>query len=638
MNDHIHKVNLIKTIPFLLIFFLSISASGQAPNIDSLEKELSYAKADTQKLDIIKQLVDVAFGSDIQKALGYSRSGVALAEKTKDKIWLPKFYEMEGRMHANLLHLDSASLFFNKAMDGYKAVQDKRGQATTNFKIGWVFKKKGEIEKALEADLAALKLMEDLQDQKGMAGAYERVAEDLIVQGRLKEAKNYAQKAITICETNDLKNELVYAITIAGSVAINEKNNEEAYDLFNRALTEAIKQNFDDLFLSDFYNNRGNALKRLGKYSDALKDYKIAHTMAIKANYANAIAPTIANLGEVNLLLGNYKEALPFALETVRLQEKSRDKSNLTEAYFHVSTIYEKLKNYEKSLEYLKKSMNLADSIKSVESDSTMSGMLTKYESKKKENTILAQGKEISQQRKIQWLGGGLLALMFAFIVFGIYAFKIRIRRSRLLAAKNSENELLLKEIHHRVKNNLEVVSSLLALQSAQLDDPISREAMEESQNRVHSIGIVHQKLYQGNSRDAIDMKDYFLNLSESVLDSFGAEKRITIELAMEKLDIDIDTAVPLGLIVNELLTNSIKYAFPPGQAGNVRIKLEKQQDGILHMEVSDDGIGKTGTTQGTGFGAQLISLLTRQLSGKMREEIRNGTHVLFDFGIPKAV
>ena len=131
-------------------------------------------------------------------------------------------------------------------------------------------------------------------------------------------------------------------------------------------------------------------------------------------------------------------------------------------------------------------------------------------------------------------------------------------------------------------------------------------------------------------------MKDYFLNLSESILDSFGAEKRVTIECAMEKLDVDIDTAVPLGLIVNELLTNTLKYAVPKGQDGKVLIKLQKNKDG-LHLEVSDNGIGKSGLTQGTGFGGQLVSLLTRQLGGSMREEIKNGTSIFFDFKIDKA-
>jgi two-component system, sensor histidine kinase PdtaS len=205
------------------------------------------------------------------------------------------------------------------------------------------------------------------------------------------------------------------------------------------------------------------------------------------------------------------------------------------------------------------------------------------------------------------------------------------------LVARNAENELLLKEIHHRVKNNLEVVSSLLALQSNQLDDPNTKEAMLASQNRVHSIGIVHQKLYQGENLGAIEMKDYFINLSESILDSFGAHKRVQVECAMNTLNVDIDTAVPLGLIVNELLTNTIKYAFPDGRSGKVQIKLEQAANGNLQMLVSDNGVGKSGTINGTGFGGQLIYLLTQQLGGTIKEENNNGTHISFEFKSTRA-
>lgn len=620
----------------ILLFILSSAITyGQQSSFDSLEQKIALEKSDTQKLNDLKQLVNMAFATDMQQALLYAKRGVALADKISDKKRQPEFYEMEGRMHANLLNLDSATLFFNKAMKGYVAIGNKKGQATTFFKIGWVFKKKGEAEKALDADLKALKLMENLGDPQGLAGAYERVSDDLIIQQRLKEAGNYAQKAIDICKENDLQQEMVYALTGAGSVAINDGKNKEAFDFFDAALRLAINQKLDPVTLSDFYNNRGNAYKRLAKYKEALKDYQTAHNLAIKSNYNNAIAATIANLGEVNLLMGNYKEALGYQLETVKLQEQNNDKSNLIENYLHVSNIYEHLGDYHSALDYHKKALALRDSVSSAASDSTMSGMLTRYETQKKEATITSQMHEISQQKKVQWLGIGLLGLLSVFIVFGILTYRIRVKRSKLLAIKNAENELLLKEIHHRVKNNLEVVSSLLALQSAQIDDPHTRDAMQESQNRVHSIGIVHQKLYLGKTLDAIEMKDYFLNLSESVLDSFGAEKRIKIELAMEKLDIDIDTAVPLGLIVNELLTNTIKYAFPEGRDGLVLIKLEKQKNGNLHLEVADNGMGKSGVTKGTGFGTQLISLLTRQLNGSMHEEIKNGTRILFDFKIP---
>ncbi len=620
----------------LLLLFSFNLAFGQENPYDSLELKLSAARADTQKLEILKQLTDVAFGIDMEKALEYSRQGVHLADKIGDKKRQPEFYEMEGRMHANLLQLDSATEFFNKAIAGYIAIDNKRGQATTQFKIAWVFKKKGEIEKAMAADLKASRLMEALDDKKGMAAAYERLSEDLIRQGRLKAAMDYAKKAIDICEKNHLDDEMVYALTMAGDVKINMEDNKAAFDFYDQALHLARSRNFGEIFICDFLNNHGNALKRLGRYPEAIQDYKNALAIARKTNYPNAISATIANLGEVNLLMGNYKEALPYQLETVRLQEKDSDLSNITENYLHVSTIYEHLGDYKAALVYHKKALVIRDSIASVKSDEAMSDMLTKYQTQKKEATIALQQKQISQQKEIQWLGAGVVLLLSGLLIFSFISYRNRSKSNRLLAGKNAENELLLKEIHHRVKNNLEVVSSLLALQSSQIDDPNTKEAMLEGQNRVHSIGIVHQKLYQGKNLGAIEMKDYFLNLSESILDSFGAEQRIKIELAMEKLDVDIDTAVPLGLIVNELLTNTLKYAFPKGQNGNVLIKLEKKSNGILHLEVSDNGVGKSGLTHGTGFGGQLISLLTRQLSGKMSEENKDGTRVLFDFNLDK--
>lgn len=243
----------------------------------------------------------------------------------------------------------------------------------------------------------------------------------------------------------------------------------------------------------------------------------------------------------------------------------------------------------------------------------------------------------MSRQRNIRNAAFGVLALV---LLFSVVVFRQRNKIAREKKRSDqllSDNELLLKEIHHRVKNNLEVVSSLLELQSAQIDDANTKNAMLEGQNRVRSIGIVHQKLYQGTNLGAIEMKDYFLNLSESILDSFGAEKRVTIECAMDQLDVDIDTAVPLGLIVNELLTNTLKYAFPESQHGNVQIKLQKQPDGGLQLQVSDNGIGKSSITQGTGFGGQLVALLTQQLGGSMHEEVENGTSIYFVFKPTKA-
>lgn len=622
----------------LFFIFLLILQTGyaQQKTYDSLEKKLKEAVSPDQKLEILNQLVAVSFNKNISQALMYANQGVELADKTGNKQWQPKFYEMAGRMHANMIHLDTASVFFDKAMAGYQQLGDKEGQASTAFKMAWVYKKKGETDKAMSKDLYALKLMEETGNKAMICNALTRISDDLTRQERLEEAKDFALRAIEMAEKNNLSSELFYVYFNAGNVAMSANDYKSSLDYYNKAMKIVKEQDLGMGSLCDITNSHGNALKRMGRYKEAKYDYETALKLAKKANYQNAITATIANLGEINLLMGNYTQALGYQLETVRLQEQDKDLSNLTENYQHVSTIYEKLGNYKSALEYQKKAYHMRDSVASIKSDTTMSKMLTRYETNKKEETIESQQNEISQQKKLQGLTIGILFLMFVFIVFGIISYRLRVKRSRLLAAKNAENELLLKEIHHRVKNNLEVVSSLLALQSAQIDDPNTKEAMREGQNRVHSIGIVHQKLYQATNLGAIEMKDYFLNLSESILDSFGAENRVKIELAMEKLEIDIDTAVPLGLIVNELLTNTIKYAFPHGKQGNVVIKLEKRKTGILHLEVSDDGIGKSNIIKGTGFGSQLISLLTRQLRGHMKEEINNGTHTYFNFNLEK--
>jgi two-component sensor histidine kinase len=202
------------------------------------------------------------------------------------------------------------------------------------------------------------------------------------------------------------------------------------------------------------------------------------------------------------------------------------------------------------------------------------------------------------------------------------------------LSVKNSQNVLLLKEIHHRVKNNLEVVSGLLALQSAKMEDPTMQEVMLASQNRVHSMGILHQKLYQSEHLAFIEMKNYFENLCINILDSYNESERIKVNVEMKELELDVDTAVPLGLIVNELLTNSLKYAFPNGEKGNIELSLSHLNEEDFQLKISDNGVGKPidAEVKGTGFGTQLVELLTRQIDGQLIQEISNGTNILIKF------
>ena len=183
---------------------------------------------------------------------------------------------------------------------------------------------------------------------------------------------------------------------------------------------------------------------------------------------------------------------------------------------------------------------------------------------------------------------GGLLLLSIALFYNTVQVNK---KKNKLLQKQNEEKEFLLKEIHHRVKNNLEIVSSLLSLQASELKDSNVIEAMKESQHRVHSMGMIHQKLYQGKSLASVEMKDYFINLGNYIIHAFGAENRILVDCDMKRMELDVDMAIPIGLIVNELLTNALKHAFPDHGEGLVTISLSNRSSYLL-LEVSDNGIG----------------------------------------------
>ncbi|WNM18666.1 histidine kinase dimerization/phosphoacceptor domain -containing protein [Flavobacterium capsici] len=396
-----------------------------------------------------------------------------------------------------------------------------------------------------------------------------------------------------------------------------------------------------------YYSMLANYLTIERKFDEARANYLKA--LVVVENYSfndhSIHSNILSGLGYIAMEEKKYDEALEYYLKAnsllIELNDNTEQKITVLD---NIGSLYEEKGDFKNALKYRKELYEASLAIEKQRNERSLRESELKVDVSNKE-------KELSQKKNQQLFY--LIALGLCIILLVLIYRNVRLKqksnlklaainneleeKNLLLDKRNAENELLLKEIHHRVKNNLEVVSGLLALQSAQIDDKKTKDAMQESQNRVNSIGIVHQKLYQGKNLGAIEMKEYVLNLSESILDSFGAEGKIHLELAMEKLDLDIDTAVPLGLIINELITNTVKYAFPENQKGTLTIKLERQPENILHLVVSDDGVGKSGVIKGTGFGGQLISLLTNQLNGTMKEENNNGTSVIFDFKLKKS-
>lgn len=203
------------------------------------------------------------------------------------------------------------------------------------------------------------------------------------------------------------------------------------------------------------------------------------------------------------------------------------------------------------------------------------------------------------------------------------------------IKAALKEKEILLREIHHRVKNNLQVISSLIKLQSKSIEDETIREKLKESQNRVKSMAIIHERLYESVNLAGIDFKGYTKHLAQDLFRSYGTGPNIKIKTDIDSVFLNIDKAVPLGLILNELISNSLKHAFPDGRKGEIRILLHQDNGGNYSLIVSDNGAGLPSHMDfrnTKSLGLQLVNALTKQLKGNIELDSSNGTQFSITF------
>lgn len=205
----------------------------------------------------------------------------------------------------------------------------------------------------------------------------------------------------------------------------------------------------------------------------------------------------------------------------------------------------------------------------------------------------------------------------------------------RKMAEEVQKKELLLKEIHHRVKNNLQVISSLLNLQARNFQEKDIKKAFAESQNRIRAMAIAHEKLYKSKDLENIDTVDYVKNLVNYLLqsNSIGTGK-VSLELDTDEIYLDIDKIIPIGLIINEVITNSLKYAFNPGEQGIIRVSF-KVSDTSLILTISDNGKGIPETIDifnTDSLGTQLVTTLVEQLGGKLELDRSSGTRFIMTF------
>jgi two-component sensor histidine kinase len=199
------------------------------------------------------------------------------------------------------------------------------------------------------------------------------------------------------------------------------------------------------------------------------------------------------------------------------------------------------------------------------------------------------------------------------------------------------EKEILLREIHHRTKNNMQIISSLLRLQSKQLEDKKGIAMLKDSQNRIQSMSLIHEKLYESKDLAKVDFGRYIEELTRGLVRFFGERAgRIRLDLDIKDIYLGIDTAIPCGLIINELVTNSLKYAFPEGREGTIHISIRRNAEERIELVISDNGIGIPDDLDFRNtrtLGLQLVTTLSEhQLQGSIELDRTEGTEFSIKF------
>lgn len=489
-----------------------------------------------------------------------------------------------GKVNGSLGQTKKAEEHLNKALLLYERIEDKNGLGNVLQALGWHYFSLKKFNTSIEYQTKALGYFEELNSQKGMKTSFNNLGYSYFYLGDLQKAKGALTKSLEISKQlriiQDMANDY-QGLALVDSAAGNFKEaliNQKMAVLYrdsslNRENTRRITQQrmqFD-------FDKKETAMR----FEKMLTDQQLETQILISQKQKQEII-----LKEQSVLLANKEKDLA-QTNTLRIhaQKQIREKQ---------LKLSEKEKAFQKAA-------------------------LKHSEANLRVQTIIRNA-----------IGAGLLVVL-------VGAFVVIRQRNRIAKEKKRsdqlvvEKEMLMKEIHHRVKNNLEVISSLLELQSNAMEEGKAKSAVLEGQSRVQSIALIHQKLYKTDDVAAVEFEPFVLDLYhqiESVFNKPGTE--ISFVVSARKLTVSIDAAVPLGLILNELLTNSFKYGVFPDRKNEIQIDIQPGAGpGQYVLKYRDSGPGMPENfdmKKSVSLGMKVIGLLTRQLGGKLRYYNENGT------------
>lgn len=535
---------------------------------------------------------------------------------------------------------DSALVLAEKAYNLAVRVGDKPGKAEALNNIAVCFDIKGNSDAAIRNFMEAIRLLKELNDQNKLARSYSQMGICYFLQYQYDHALLYYGKAIDIYSRENSKNDLAGVLI-----------------------------------------NQGIVYTYQGRFDDAEKNYLQALSIYKSTNTVSGLSPTYNSLGKIYYNGKDYKKAISYYLESEKYSLLSENEFNLIPTYNSLALCYKALRQFGRAKEYSEKSISISKKIGALEREmfcyETLAGIYsetgdyrnaystyksysdlkdTLFTRDKSESIAEMQAKfdvesnrqkvkEVELQKTIEadrHAKQSLVLVVVISVILIILALVLillrnRSRISELLRQKNEaiqanleQKELMMGEIHHRVKNNLQMVSSILDLQARELKDPESARALEDSLNRINAISLIHQRLYQTENIRGIKIDSYLKELCNDLVGNFSAKDKPGIQISYQIADLvlDLETAIPVGLITAELVINACKYAFGETERPVISLSLA-QKDQTLVLSIADNGIGKAAyTSVGTSFGTKLIKSLSRKLRAEITENNDQGTAV----------
>ena len=578
--------------------------------------------------------------------------------------------------------------FFNQSLQANKQVGNKRRISDNYNNIGHCYKYLGDYEKAVDFYEQALAISIESEDSGGIAMMYNHIAIMYDYQGNYKMALDYYFNSLRINERLGITEEIGSLCSNIGIVYYYLEDYEQALEYQQKNL-DIMREVKDKRGISIAHYNIGNIYESQGNYDSALihlisgldlreeigdkqgiatgyfnigqlysklKDDDRAIDMHNKGldlskeiGYKMGIGNNSISLGRIYYNQGKKELARNYLLNAYHIGEELGFPDLIRSSAETLSKLYASYHQYDKAYSYLETFKEMDDSLSNADNVKQITQLEMQYDFDKQKQQVefeqaqerMAHQEEIERQKIVRnsFIGGFILVALTGFLIFRSY---IQKKRANILLAEQKEEiqtmnerltesldekEVLLREIHHRVKNNLQIISSLLNLQTHNIDDEIVKDAVKEGQSRVKSMALIHQMLYQSDRLAKINFNEY-INQLVGFLSSSYKGSGISTLIHAENINLDIDTAIPLGLIINELVTNSFKYAFKGKDNGEVRIAIVENDDSDYLLTISDNGIGLPETidmNKSDSLGLKLVNILTRQLQGKLNVKNDNG-------------